>query len=70
MTENKTPATRPDRHAPGQRHPAPARPAPAWQHPPVPSEQLMCGCKLLEINHKGTIYRLQVTRQDKLILTK
>lgn len=41
-----------------------------WQHEPVPSEQLLCGCKVLKISHKGAIYRLQVTRQGKLILTK
>ena len=37
---------------------------------PVPSDRLMQGRKLLEISHNGTVYRLQQTRQGKLILTK
>lgn len=38
--------------------------------PPVPSEALLQGRRLLEIAHNGDIYRLQTTRQGKLILTK
>ena len=37
---------------------------------PVPSQQLMQGRKQLEISHNGQVYRLQQTRQGKLILTK
>lgn len=45
-------------------------PSLSWPHDPIPSELLLCGCKMIEINHNGAIYRLRVTRQDKLILTK
>ncbi len=38
--------------------------------PPVPSEHLLQGRKLIEISHNGAVYRLQATRQGKLILTK
>ena len=51
--------------------------APDWQaaqpdnRPPlVDSETLMRGHRTIEISHKGTLYRLQATRQGKLILTK
>ena len=37
---------------------------------PVPSDHLMQGRKLLELSHNGAVYRLQQTRQGKLILTK
>ena len=37
---------------------------------PLPSEQLLQGRKVVEISHHGTVYRLQATRQGKLILTK
>lgn len=37
---------------------------------PWPSEQLLRGNKVVEIHHNGEIYRLQSTRQGKLILTK
>jgi len=43
---------------------APARPA------PLPSGELLRGQRLVEIAHNGEIYRLQATRQGKLILTK
>ncbi len=36
----------------------------------IESERLMQGKDQLEIIHRGEIYRLQVTRQGKLILTK
>ena len=38
--------------------------------PPVPSEQLLQGRRLVEISHNGEVYRLQATRLGKLILTK
>lgn len=34
------------------------------------SHLLFGDARHLEIVHKGVVYRLQVTRQDKLILTK
>ncbi|HET8748659.1 MAG TPA: hemin uptake protein HemP [Ramlibacter sp.] len=43
---------------------APVRPA------PLSSVQLLRGQRLVEIAHNGEIYRLQATRQGKLILTK
>lgn len=44
--------------------PAPGRPA------PLSSLDLLRGQRLVEIAHNGEIYRLQATRQGKLILTK
>lgn len=37
---------------------------------PVSSRDLLQGHKALEILHDGMVYRLQVTRAGKLILTK
>lgn len=37
---------------------------------PVDSAALLQGRKMVEIAHNGVIYRLQVTQQGKLILTK
>lgn len=34
------------------------------------SDALMQGRKTVAISHNGTVYRLQATRQGKLILTK
>jgi hemin uptake protein HemP len=50
------PAASPDR--------APERPA------QLSSVELLRGQRLVEIAHNGEIYRLQATRQGKLILTK
>ncbi len=36
----------------------------------VSSAEILDGASELQIEHKGMIYRLRVTRQDKLILTK
>jgi hemin uptake protein HemP len=36
----------------------------------VSSTEILDGAAELQIEHKGMIYRLRVTRQDKLILTK
>lgn len=36
----------------------------------VDSESLFMGAHELEITHKGEVYRLHVTRNEKLILTK
>ncbi|GAB3761315.1 hypothetical protein GCM10028796_11360 [Ramlibacter monticola] len=46
-------------------------PIPAEVRPPLlTSAQLLRGQRLVEIAHNGEIYRLQATRQGKLILTK
>ncbi|WP_439607462.1 hemin uptake protein HemP [Hydrogenophaga sp.] len=49
-------------------------PAPATQdaHPVsvLPSADLLRGQKAVAIDHNGSLYRLQTTRQGKLILTK
>ncbi|MCO5116489.1 MAG: hemin uptake protein HemP [Ottowia sp.] len=37
---------------------------------PLPSEALLQGRRTVEIRHNGAVYRLQATRQGKLILTK
>jgi hemin uptake protein HemP len=37
---------------------------------PVRSEDLFAGRSELVIEHHGVFYRLRITRQDKLILTK
>ena len=49
--------------------PEPAAATPAGQ-PPLDSQQLLQGRRELQILHQGEIYRLQQTRQGKLILTK
>ncbi|PXA99007.1 hemin uptake protein HemP [Nostoc sp. 3335mG] len=36
----------------------------------VKSEELFSGRSEIQIEHQGMVYRLRVTRQDKLILTK
>lgn len=36
----------------------------------VPSESLLRGRKVLDIEHNGVRYRLQATKLGKLILTK
>jgi hemin uptake protein HemP len=37
--------------------------------PRISSEELLCRARALEIEHDGKIYRLQLTRLGKLILT-
>lgn len=51
--------------------PAP-RPGQIPDGPPrkLQSRDLMQGCSQIEIVHRGEVYRLRITRQDKLILTK
>ncbi|MBE2262102.1 MAG: hemin uptake protein HemP [Burkholderiaceae bacterium] len=52
---------------------APASDARIPAHPaarPLDSQALLGGGKAVEIHHNGAIYRLQATRQGKLILTK
>ena len=60
---------------PGTGNPVPPRGADAVlrDHPAthtLSSDQLMRGRTSLAIAHNGAIYRLQTTRQGKLILTK
>jgi hemin uptake protein HemP len=54
--------------------PAAAPAAPAARAAPRPTQlssvELLRGERLVEIAHNGEIYRLQATRQGKLILTK
>jgi len=40
------------------------------ERPRLHSSALLNGHKIIEIEHHGEIYRLQLTRQGKLILTK
>lgn len=40
------------------------------ERPRMPSSALLQGHNAIEIEHRGDIYRLQLTRQGKLILTK
>jgi hemin uptake protein HemP len=54
--------------------PVPKAPVLAAQHghpvPVLPSSELLRGQKVVAIDHNGSLYRLQTTRQGKLILTK
>lgn len=47
----------------------PSRQAPAAPSP-LDSQELLRGQNAVAITHNGAIYRLQTTRQGKLILTK
>lgn len=49
---------------------APATPSHAPFREPVASAALLQGARTVEISHNGVIYKLQATRQGKLILTK
>lgn len=54
----------------------PALPARSVGRPPgatsrlITSEALLAGCRELLIEHAGSLYRMRVTQQNKLILTK
>ena len=56
--------------------PSPSAPCPPEQagvgpsSPVLASQQLLQGRSVVAIAHNGTVYRLQATRQGKLILTK
>ncbi|MBA2676678.1 hemin uptake protein HemP [Ramlibacter sp.] len=50
--------------------PSNAAPASSPAAPPLRSEQLLQGRRMVEIAHNGEVYRLQSTRLGKLILTK
>jgi len=49
---------------------SPAPPAGARAQPAIDSAELLRGGKAIAISHNGEVYRLQTTRQGKLILTK
>lgn len=51
-------------HAPAAASPRPSAPA------VLDSAQLLRGARSVTIRHNGELYRLQATRQGKLILTK
>jgi hemin uptake protein HemP len=44
--------------------------APRDMAPALDSDTLLRGHSSVEITHRGAVYRLQATRQGKLILTK
>ncbi|WP_439518605.1 hemin uptake protein HemP [Hydrogenophaga sp.] len=46
------------------------QPVTATELPVLPSAALLRGQKAVAIDHNGLLYRLQTTRQGKLILTK
>ena len=50
--------------------PGPATPREPRDNPPLDSEALLRGRRIVEIAHNGELYRLQATRLGKLILTK
>ncbi|MBL0419446.1 hemin uptake protein HemP [Ramlibacter sp. AW1] len=58
-----------DRPQPPQQQQAPEHAA-APRPPLIHSTELLRGHPLVEISHNGVLYRLQATRQGKLILTK
>lgn len=57
-----------DVQLPSNRHPAPA--APARELRRVSSDELIGPAREVLIRHAGCDYRLRITRQGKLILTK
>ena len=67
MADTKLDPTRPD-WPPDSRPAAP--PAPLDGPDALSSESLLRGRRCVEIRHHGVLYRLQATRQGKLILTK
>jgi hemin uptake protein HemP len=54
-------------HPPPLGGPTLPRPSPG---PVVDSSNLLQGQREIQITHNGVVYRLQATRQGKLILTK
>ncbi|NBC23206.1 MAG: hemin uptake protein HemP [Gammaproteobacteria bacterium] len=45
-------------------------PPPAAQNRPLPATDLFRGKREIRIEYRGETYRLRITRNDKLILTK
>jgi hemin uptake protein HemP len=60
----------PSQHNPSTPHAGQRQSPSAATAPSVDSTELLQGCKMVQIVHNGTVYRLQVTQQGKLILTK
>lgn len=56
--------------APRPPAPPPLASAPEPAPPRISSAELLRGQRVIEIEHEGQRYRLQATRQGKLILTK
>ncbi len=82
MTSTHTDRPRPDEPG-GTRRPAPRAQTPSTDAGPGPQEApaadgmpqvdsatLLRGHSSVAITHRGSVYRLQATRQGKLILTK
>ena len=57
-------------HPPSRPAPAPAPTLTAVLPPRLNSESLLSGCREVEIEHAGQVYRLRLTALGKLILTK
>lgn len=70
QTDPKSPGTPASVPAYCQTQPAPVARAGEGLRVPLRSEALLQGQKYVTIEHQGVIYRLQVTRLGKLILTK
>jgi hemin uptake protein HemP len=67
--KSDVPGAWPDHAAPPAAQAAASPPARS-RHGPIPSEAVLRGQSTVEIEHNGHVYRLQTTRQGKLILTK
>ncbi len=65
-----TSQNRPTLQLPKQAEPVAQTPVASEEDKPLNSETLLQGKKTIEIAHNGATYRLQATRQGKLILTK
>lgn len=61
---------RPTLQLPRQAEPVAQTTAASEDDKPLNSDALLQGRKTVEIAHNGATYRLQATRQGKLILTK
>jgi hemin uptake protein HemP len=57
-------------HAPDESMRVGATPTAIGARPRVPSNDILRGSAEVEIDHRGTLYRLRVTSLGKLILTK
>lgn len=57
-------------HEPDESMRAAATPTATGARPRVPSNDILRGSAEVEIDHRGTLYRLRVTSLGKLILTK
>lgn len=68
MTGTEMPAQERDGMAAVPGHPVPA--VAGRTSPVIDSTTLLQGGKAVTIRHNGELYRLQATRQGKLILTK